>query len=158
MNKFLLSILAGAVALPASALTIVKEGKAAATILVNAPIAEKGVVLKAKFYVKPEVSLKEYKGLKATKTVDEVTNYTKAGGACGKCKSIIQDVINTYYNKQEAEIDLANPNIGEVRFQGIIFDRDSRILTLGVQDKAGLKEYLDIKSHSRCSLECREFF
>lgn len=46
--------------------------------------------------------------------------------------------------KQEAEIDLANPNIGEVRFQGIIFDRDSRILTLGVQDKAGLKEYLNI--------------
>ena len=46
--------------------------------------------------------------------------------------------------KQESEVDLANPNIGEVRFQGIIFDRDSRILTLGVQDKAGLKEYLDI--------------
>ena len=35
------------------------------------------------------------------KTVDEVTNYTKAGGACGKCKGAIQDVIDTYYNKQQ---------------------------------------------------------
>ncbi len=36
-------------------------------------IDENGVVLKAKFYVKPEVSLKEYKGIKATKTVEAVT-------------------------------------------------------------------------------------
>lgn len=36
-------------------------------------IDDNGVVLKAKFYVKPEVSLKEYKGLKATKKVNEVT-------------------------------------------------------------------------------------
>ena len=34
------------------------------------------------------------------KTVEEVTNYTKAGGACGKCKSAIQDIINTYYKKE----------------------------------------------------------
>lgn len=36
-------------------------------------IDDNGVVLKAKFYVKPEVSLKEYKGFKVTKTVEEVT-------------------------------------------------------------------------------------
>ena len=30
------------------------------------------------------------------KTVEEVTNYTKAGGACGKCKATIQDIIDTY--------------------------------------------------------------
>lgn len=36
-------------------------------------IDENGVVLKAKFYVKPEVTLNAYKGLKATKTVAEVT-------------------------------------------------------------------------------------
>ncbi len=40
------------------------------------------------------------------KTVEEVTNYTKAGGACGKCKSIIQDIIDTYYNKQKSETKL----------------------------------------------------
>ncbi len=39
------------------------------------------------------------------KTVEEVTNYTKAGGACGKCKSAIQDIIDTYYNKEKKEKD-----------------------------------------------------
>ncbi len=39
------------------------------------------------------------------KTVEEVTNYTKAGGACGKCKNAIQDIIDTYYNKEKKEND-----------------------------------------------------
>ena len=37
------------------------------------------------------------------KTVEEVTNYTKAGGACGRCKGYIKDIIDTYWaglNKQ----------------------------------------------------------
>ena len=37
------------------------------------------------------------------KTVEEVTNYTKAGGACGKCKGLIQDIIDTYYHKEKKE-------------------------------------------------------
>ena len=37
------------------------------------------------------------------KTVEEITNYTKAGGACGKCKGLIQDIINTYYHKEREE-------------------------------------------------------
>lgn len=36
-------------------------------------------------------------------TVDEITNYTKAGGACGKCKGMIQDIIDTYYHKEKKE-------------------------------------------------------
>ena len=31
-------------------------------------------------------------------TVEEVTNYTKAGGACGRCKGVIKDIIDTYLN------------------------------------------------------------
>ncbi len=34
------------------------------------------------------------------KTVEEVTNYTKAGGACGRCKGAIQNIIDKYYNEQ----------------------------------------------------------
>ncbi|MBF0565117.1 MAG: sensor histidine kinase [Nitrospirae bacterium] len=41
------------------------------------------------------------------------------------------------------DIDLNLYQIGEVRFRGVIFDRDTRTLALGVQDKAGLKKYLD---------------
>lgn len=41
------------------------------------------------------------------KTVEEVTNYTKAGGACGKCKSAIQDIIDTYYKKEETQLTLS---------------------------------------------------
>lgn len=32
------------------------------------------------------------------KTVEEVTNYTKAGGACGRCKGEIQKIIDNYYS------------------------------------------------------------
>ena len=34
------------------------------------------------------------------KTVEEVTNYTKAGGACGRCKGVINDMIETYLKKE----------------------------------------------------------
>lgn len=37
------------------------------------------------------------------KTVEEITNFTKAGGACGRCKELIKDVIETYYAKLEKE-------------------------------------------------------
>lgn len=46
-------------------------------------------------------------------------------------------------DEKHKEIDLAKFKIGPVRFQGFIFDRDSRILSLGVQDRKGLKEYLN---------------
>ena len=36
-------------------------------------------------------------------TVEEVTNYTKAGGACGRCKGIISDIIETYLKKNKVE-------------------------------------------------------
>lgn len=37
------------------------------------------------------------------KTVDDVTHYTKAGGACGHCKDQIQFILNKYYNVEEVE-------------------------------------------------------
>lgn len=37
------------------------------------------------------------------KTVEEITNFTKAGGACGRCKDVIKDIIDTYYNKVEKD-------------------------------------------------------
>lgn len=37
------------------------------------------------------------------KTVEEVTNYTKAGGACGNCKPLIQAILDKYYHIEHEE-------------------------------------------------------
>lgn len=41
------------------------------------------------------------------KTVEEIINYTQAGGACGRCKNAIQDIIDTYYKKEAEEAALS---------------------------------------------------
>ncbi|MBR6722405.1 Fe-S cluster assembly protein NifU [bacterium] len=78
------------------------------------------------------------------KTVDEVTNYTKAGGACGKCKSIIQDVIDTYYNKQQAEVDKLTPTQWILKVNNVIETQISPEL----QKDGGDIELVDIKNKS----------
>ncbi|NQS88775.1 ATP-binding protein, partial [Patescibacteria group bacterium] len=47
------------------------------------------------------------------------------------------------------DLDLSEFKIGEIRFKIMIFDRDNRILSLGVTDKKGFKEYLDINGGVR---------
>ena len=37
-----------------------------------------------------------------------------------------------------------NKGIGKIRFEGFIFDRDAKVMTLGIQDKKGFKEYLNL--------------
>jgi len=46
-------------------------------------------------------------------------------------------------DKKGKTINLNKYRIGTIKFEGLIFDRDSRILKLGVQDKKGLHEYLN---------------
>lgn len=50
-----------------------------------------------------------------------------------------------YLSCGDKEFSLSDDNteIGKVRFEGYIFDRDSFVLKLGVSDKQGFKEYLD---------------
>ena len=43
-------------------------------------------------------AIKENSGIK---TVEDVTNYTKAGGACGNCKKQIQEILDNFYNGTE---------------------------------------------------------
>ena len=42
-------------------------------------------------------------GLKA---VEEVTNYTKAGGACGRCKGAIKNILDEYWQKESSTEEL----------------------------------------------------
>jgi signal transduction histidine kinase len=67
-----------------------------------------------------------------------------------KLEGRIVDENNEYIRKQlrmvdskHEDIDLNKYKIGPVKFEGFIFDRESRILSIGVQDKQGLKKYLD---------------
>lgn len=54
------------------------------------------------------------------KTVEEVTNYTKAGGACGRCKALIQDVIDTYYHKEKTEKETLTPTQWIIKVNNVI--------------------------------------
>ena len=77
------------------------------------------------------------------KTVEEVTNYTKAGGACGKCKAAIQDMIDTYYNKQKAEEKLT-PTQWILKVNNVIETQISPEL----QKDGGDIELVDIKNRT----------
>lgn len=46
-------------------------------------------------------------------------------------------------DKENNSINLSSPQVGRIKFEALVFDRDSKLLELGVQDKKGLKEYLD---------------
>ena len=80
--------------------------------------------------------------LNGLKTVEEVTNYTKAGGACGKCKAAIQDIIDTYYNKQKAEMDKLTPTQWILKVNNVIETQISPEL----QKDGGDIELVDIKN------------
>lgn len=38
------------------------------------------------------------------KTLEDVTNYTKAGGACGRCKDSIQAILDKHYHKKHVDV------------------------------------------------------
>ena len=78
------------------------------------------------------------------KTVEEVTNYTKAGGACGKCKAAIQDVIDTYNNKEKNEEQKLTPTQWILKVNNIIETQISPEL----QKDGGDIELIDIKNKS----------
>lgn len=47
-----------------------------------------------------EKQILEAIGVNKLKTVEEVTDYTKAGGACGQCKGAIKKILDKYWEKE----------------------------------------------------------
>ena len=61
---------------------------------------------------------------------------------------IVKKILFLRDDKSEP-LDLSKHEIGKFRFEGLIFDRDLRVLTLGIQDKVGFKNYLDLNGGVR---------
>lgn len=63
------------------------------------------------------------------KTVEEVTNFTKAGGGCGKCEERIQELIDEVRHKAKI-IPMSGPkrltNIQKIKMIEDLFDREVR--------------------------------
>lgn len=77
------------------------------------------------------------------KTVEEVTNYTKAGGACGRCKSVIKDMIETYLKKQN-ESQVLTPTQKILKINKVIEQQISPQL----QKDGGDIELIDIENNT----------
>ena len=112
-------------------------------LLGNKPQEQKGKIICTCFQITEDMIWDAIKQ-NGLKTVEEVTNYTKAGGACGKCKSIIQDVIDTYYNKQQSDVDKLTPTQWILKVNNVIETQISPEL----QKDGGDIELVDIKNKS----------
>jgi signal transduction histidine kinase len=55
----------------------------------------------------------------------------------------------TMVDVDDASINLSKFNIGTIYFEGLIYDRSPKVLALGLRDKKGLKEYLNINGGIR---------
>lgn len=75
------------------------------------------------------------------KTVEEVTNYTKSGGACGRCKDSIQAIIDNYYNQKTEEVENLTPTQWILKVNNVIETQISPEL----QKDGGDIELVDIK-------------
>ena len=94
------------------------------------------------------------------KTVEDVTNYTKAGGACGRCKGTIQEIINKCLNessKEKAEKPKLSSAQKILKINKVIENQ----IAPELQKDGGDIELIDIdenkvyvKLHGRCS-QCR---
>lgn len=93
------------------------------------------------------------------KTVDDVTNYVKAGGACGHCKNAIEGILNeelAFKKELEEEISKLNPTQKILKINNVI---ETSIVPL-LQKDGGDIEFIDfnnennivtVKLKGRCS-------
>lgn len=90
-----------------------------------------------------ESQIKEAIETNKLKTVEEVTNYTKAGGACGRCKSVIKTILDEYWAKQDADKPKLSPTQKILKINSVIENQISPEL----QKDGGDIELVDIEDN-----------
>ena len=78
------------------------------------------------------------------KTVEDVTNYTKAGGACGRCKSAIKAILDSYWEKKDADKPKLTQTQKILKINSVIENQISPEL----QKDGGDIELIDIKNRT----------
>jgi len=93
--------------------------------------------------------------IKSSAIVDfnyEFTPWASMPKLSGRSVSTDDPLVKQFLNiedENELAVYLQNYSIGEIIFEGYIFDRDSFLMRLGVTDKTGFKKYLDSNSGVR---------
>lgn len=96
----------------------------------------KDSIKKFKYEFSPWASMPKLSG----RTVELSKN--KVDGISSEEEKLVK-LFSQLENEEGVKFSLANHDIGEVVFEGFIFDRDNFVMRLGVSDKQGFKGYLD---------------
>jgi len=104
----------------------------------------------ALYYAEAEIEGEEIKTLKYEfrpwDTMDKVQARSKT--TCN-IKMVEHHFNETNKKKTLVPLDLSTHQIGKIKLKVLIFDRSAKILSLGVSDKKGFKDYLDINGGIR---------
>lgn len=78
-------------------------------------------------------------------TVEEVTNYTKAGGGCGNCKEKIQEIITSIYAEKKGETpSVARPRLTNLQKIRMIEETIEREIRPSLKHDGGDIDLIDI--------------
>ena len=77
------------------------------------------------------------------KTLDDVINYTKAGGACGRCQGKIKDILNSINGKQEAKEENLTKTQKIIKINNII----EKYLSPELRKDGGDIELIDVEDN-----------
>lgn len=82
--------------------------------------------------------------LNSLKTVDEVTNFTKAGGGCGKCRGEIEKIIKDFWSAKEKFDFSSMTNVEKIKIVEKILNDD---INPKLRDDGGFIELVDVSDN-----------
>jgi len=81
------------------------------------------------------------------RTVDEITDYTKAGGGCGECRADIEDILRDIWSLKTPEKPLKPKKLTNLQKIALIQEIIEKEIRPGLQADGGDIELIDIDGH-----------